>query len=160
MVEGEHLSIEARKLLKLPDYERYTSLEKDVWIEYPVAEKIIGRMRELYYHERCNRMPNMLIIGPTNNGKSMIKEKFCKIYNRPLYKDMYNPDSLLGPEMHYRRLIGQPLISIQMPANPHIKRFLMAIDDQVEQKCSQLTRSEAEKHLLEVMKKLQVRMII
>jgi hypothetical protein len=160
MVEGEHLTVEARKLLELSDYERYTSLEKDIWIGYPVAEKIINRMRELYYHERCNRMPNMVIIGPTNNGKSMIKEKFYRVYNRPIHKEMYNPDSTLYPERYYRKLIEQPLISIQMPANPNIKRFLMAIDDQVEQRCSQLTRSEAEKHLLEVMSKLQVRMII
>ena len=36
----------------------------------------LDRLHELFEHPRRLRMPNLLIVGPTNNGKSMIAEKF------------------------------------------------------------------------------------
>lgn len=157
MVEGEHLSEEAKELLKLSDYDRFKSLEKDIWVEYPVAERILSRMRELYYHARCNRMPNLLIIGPTNNGKSMIKEKFYKIYNRPFYENHIN---LHGEHICYKELIEQPLISIQMPSNPNIRRFLIIIGEKIGQNYQLTNRNAIEEELFPALIKLKVRMII
>ena len=31
-------------------------------------------------HPKRQRMPNLLIVGPTNNGKSMIIEKFKRMH--------------------------------------------------------------------------------
>ena len=42
----------------------------------------IDRRHELFEYPKRLRMPNLLIVGPTNNGKPMIAEKFRR--DRPL----------------------------------------------------------------------------
>lgn len=56
-------------------------------------------------------MPNLLLVGPTNNGKSMIIEKFRR--RHPLVS---------GPE---REQI--PVLSVQMPSDPSVARFYAAL---------------------------------
>jgi hypothetical protein len=56
-------------------------------------------------------MPNLLIVGPTNNGKSMIIEKFRR--DHPVIS---HPD---------REEI--PVLALQMPSNPSVTRFYTAI---------------------------------
>jgi hypothetical protein len=56
-------------------------------------------------------MPNLLIVGPTNNGKSMIIEKF-----RRTHPSSSEQDSEIIP-----------IVSVQMPSDPSIKRFYSAL---------------------------------
>src|SRR3989442_1561231 len=88
--QAEHLLPEIRSLLQLTAAERIMCIEKDNWIGYSRAKLALNKLLNLYLHPQRQRMPNLLIIGPTNNGKSMIIEKFCrdypsiKIKNKPL----------------------------------------------------------------------------
>jgi hypothetical protein len=126
MVVGEHLHPESRKLLDLPVYERLSYIDKGLWINYLAAQQALDRLEELFALPQNHRMPNMLIIGPTNNGKSMIKEKFCKIYRDTAVRR--NND-----QSGRRELIEQLVVSIQMPAYPTFKTLLLAIAEGIEQ---------------------------
>ena len=79
-VEGdpdlEHLRPEIRPIACLPGEERLRFVSADRWIGYTRAAAALERLEELYGWPGRQRMPNMLLIGPTNNGKSMIIEKF------------------------------------------------------------------------------------
>jgi hypothetical protein len=56
-------------------------------------------------------MPNLLLIGPTNNGKSMIVEKF-----RRMHPPVSHPD-----HEHI------PVLAVQMPSEPSVIRFYVAL---------------------------------
>ena len=58
-------------------------------------------------------MPNMLIIRPTNNGKTMIVEKFRR--NHLPYE---------SDDGEYEVI---PVLMVQMPSNPTIQRFYATI---------------------------------
>ncbi|MEU0566881.1 TniB family NTP-binding protein [Nonomuraea sp. NPDC005983] len=71
------------------------------------------------------RMPNLLVIGPTNNGKSMIVEKF-----RRSHPPVSHPDREEIPVLMVRRLsgdslrrpVGEPLRSLPSPIHPRSRR--------------------------------------
>lgn len=56
-------------------------------------------------------MPNLLLIGPTNNGKSMIIEKFRR---------QHVPSSGADEEQI-------PVLVVQMPSDPSVSRFYVAL---------------------------------
>ena len=63
--------------------ERIARIRSDRWIAYPRAMQAIDRLHELFEYPKRLRMPNLLIVGPTNNGKSMIAEKFRRDLSAP-----------------------------------------------------------------------------
>lgn len=104
-----HLSPAAREIAKLPDAERITRIRADRWIGYPRAIEALARLDELLNWPDKQRMPNLLIVGPTNNGKSMIIEKFRR-------------DHAAQPRSEAEHEV-MPLIAVQMPSDPSISRF-------------------------------------
>src|SRR5690554_7016067 len=56
-------------------------------------------------------MPNLLLVGPTNNGKSMIIEKFRRTH----------PASADADQEH------MPVLVVQMPSEPSVLRFYVAL---------------------------------
>ena len=56
-------------------------------------------------------MPNLLLLGPTNNGKSMIIEKF-----RRAHPPVWHPDRE-----------QTPVLVVQMPSDPKVARFYAAL---------------------------------
>ncbi len=55
-------------------------MRADRWIGYSRATAALERLETLYTWPGKQRMPNLLLIGPTNNGKSMIIEKFRRLH--------------------------------------------------------------------------------
>lgn len=58
--------------------ERIHRLKKPFWIGYPNAKRALSMMDELLNYPKTHRMPNMALVGETNNGKTMILEKFYR----------------------------------------------------------------------------------
>jgi type II secretory pathway predicted ATPase ExeA len=56
-------------------------------------------------------MPNLLLIGPTNNGKSMIIEKFRRTH----------------PTISHEDCEEIPVLAVQMPSDPSVGRFYTAL---------------------------------
>lgn len=153
---GEHLRPESRGLLELSVYDRLLYMDKGLWINYLGAQQALDRLEELINLPRSHRMPNMLIIGPTNNGKSMIKEKFCKIYH---YTEVRRCNAETG---NRKELVSTLIISIQMPAYPTFKTFMLAISDGIEQGVphSYLSIPYLNQTVYRTLRLLQVKMLI
>ena len=112
-IKLDHLLPEAREIALLPAEQRIAQLRSDYWIGYSRAEQALKRLEELLNWPKKLRMPNMLIIGSTNNGKTMIVEKFRRSH-LPYESDNGEHELV-------------PVLMVQMPSNPTIQRFYAAI---------------------------------
>ncbi len=108
-----HLAPSAQDFALLPNEERIRQICGDRWIAYSRAQKAISRMDELMSGPKKQRMPNLLISGPTNNGKTMIIEKFRKKH------------SVKSCEGTNHELI--PVVTVQVPSEPSVARFYALI---------------------------------
>jgi len=73
-----HLGDHARESLVLSNDQRIQRINGDRWIGYERAQKIMKKLDDLYGHPTVNRSPNLLILGSSNNGKTMIASRFLK----------------------------------------------------------------------------------
>lgn len=106
-----HLQPWAQAMARLPAKERIRHIRADRWIGYPRAVQTLTRLETLYDWPGKQRMPNLLLIGPTNNGKSMIIERFRR---------QHPPHS--GADQEHI-----PVLCVQMPSEPSIPRFYTAV---------------------------------
>ena len=79
-MNGEHLSPKTRELLDRPIEERIAHIQKDSWIPYSQANRILQQLEDLLNHPRCDRMPNLAISAQTNNGKTRLLKHFLSLY--------------------------------------------------------------------------------
>src|ERR1700741_664230 len=68
-MNGEHLSPKTRELLDRPMEERIAHIQKDSWIPYSQANKILQQLEDLLKHPKCDRMPNLAVTAQTNNER-------------------------------------------------------------------------------------------
>ena len=111
IIDLSHLLPAAQGLARLPADERVQRLRADRWIGYPRAVEALNRLEALYAWPNKQRMPNLLLVGPTNNGKSMIVEKFRRTH----------PASADADQEHI------PVLVVQMPSEPSVIRFYVAL---------------------------------
>lgn len=111
IIDLSHLLPAAQGLARLPADERIHRLRADRWIGYPRAVEALNRLEALYTWPNKQRMPNLLLVGPTNNGKSMIVEKFRRAH----------PASSDADQEHI------PVLVVQMPSEPSVIRFYVAL---------------------------------
>lgn len=109
--ELSHLHPSVRAAARLPANERVELIRADRWIGYPRAVEAVARLESLLSWPDKQRMPNLLLIGPTNNGKSMIVEKFRR--GHPAVA-----------EAERERI---PVLCVQMPSEPSVLRFYIAL---------------------------------
>ncbi|NJD33674.1 MAG: AAA family ATPase [Betaproteobacteria bacterium] len=79
-VEPSHLRPESAEYLERPNAERIRYIQSPHWIGYPRGKEILGKLEELLNYPKSHRMPNLLIVGDTNNGKSMLVQRFCQMH--------------------------------------------------------------------------------
>lgn len=72
-----------RSDLSLEDEDRIDQMKRNTWIGYDRAISIRDQMQALLRHPRTHRMPNLALIGETNNGKTMLLHNFCRHNNPP-----------------------------------------------------------------------------
>src|SRR5689334_11114168 len=77
---GRHLHESVRPYLALSDEERIIRIQSPRWIGYDRANQILQKLDELIRYPKNNRMPNLLIVGRSNNGKSEIVTRFASKY--------------------------------------------------------------------------------
>jgi hypothetical protein len=85
------------------------------WSPYDHATGIIKAMEELLTYPRSHRMPNLLITGDTNNGKTFLLQRFLS-----KHPASDNPD---GEAVHV------PVLFVHMPSGPDESRFYGEILD-------------------------------
>jgi hypothetical protein len=82
---------------------------------YTRAQRTLAALEELLIFPKRLRMPNLLLVGPTNNGKTMILDKFRRTHARLEANDA--PDGIAQV----------PVLKVQMPPGPDERRFFGAI---------------------------------
>ncbi|WP_246268906.1 TniB family NTP-binding protein [Nonomuraea typhae] len=106
-----HLHEIARRVARLPAAERLRYVRADRWIGYTRASHALAELEELFAWPERQRMPNLLLIGATNNGKSMIIEKFRRSH----------------PVVSHADREEFPVLVVQMPSDPQVARFYTAL---------------------------------
>lgn len=113
MKTHDHLLDKARELLTATTEEKIDYINRDKWIGYPRAQEIIERLEDFISYPQVERMPNLLIIGDSNNGKTQILKRFADRY--PLIVDEHDYTN------------RQPVVFISAPAKPDENAFLIRI---------------------------------
>ena len=104
---------EAEAMLLKSDEERILYIQDDRWIGYDKAGEVLEKMTDLLNYPRILRMPNLLIIARTNNGKTQILRRFQEL----------NPaDDNIGGES-----INVPVVYVEAPSDPDEKRLYCEI---------------------------------
>ncbi len=62
------------------DDDRFDQIHQPVWIQYERAERILQKLTYLLRLPQTDRMPNLLIASPTNNGKTAILRRHIRQY--------------------------------------------------------------------------------
>jgi len=94
-------------ILDKSDNERLEFLYEDKWIGYPKAKEAISQLEKLLHMPKKLRMPNMLLYGETNNGKSSVIKQF------------YIKHSINDKD----ESLDIPIISVQAPDGPDLSTF-------------------------------------
>ncbi|WP_245668281.1 TniB family NTP-binding protein [Nocardia xishanensis] len=101
-VDLSHPHPSAQRIALLPAVERVRHVRADRWIGYTRATEALARLEALLTMPSKQRMPDLLLIGPTNNGKSMIIEKFRRDH----------------PPISHTDREEIPVLAVQMPSEP------------------------------------------
>ncbi len=113
MSDLSHLGETLRPVLELPADERIQQLRQPHWIGYTRSKRILEKLEDLFQYPRVDRMPNLLIVGETNNGKTMIATRFQRLH--PAADDANGKHDTV------------PVLHIQAPPAPDESRFYGAI---------------------------------
>ena len=114
-----HLHSAIRPFAEEDNESRIRRIRTDRWITYSRAEAVLTAMEDLLNFPKRTRMPNLLLVGPTNNGKTMIVEKFRRGHLP------------IPPSGAPEGAITVPVLKVQMPAGPDEARFFGAILDEL-----------------------------
>ncbi|MCH9716943.1 MAG: TniB family NTP-binding protein [Gammaproteobacteria bacterium] len=145
----DHLSTAAREMLSCPDKERIKYILKPIWFNYERAASILKDMQMLLEYPRIDRMPNMLLAGETNNGKTMLTRHF--LTKHPGYEI----------DEGYHQGVCFPVFYVQMPHSPSEGEFYDIILHRLDTGYIPKNRNAVKKQrVLELLKQFQVRMLL
>lgn len=140
-----HLMPAAAAELDRSARERISRLRRSCWIGYTRAQAILEQLEELLEHPGTHRMPNLLLVGDTNNGKTMLIRRFVELH------------PAAGGELGSQRRV----LLIQAPPVPDERRLYFAILDALHAPYSHSGLTAAKMaQVITVLRKVGVRMLI
>ncbi len=143
----EHLTDSLKKIASLPNRERIAYIKDELYIGYSRATFVLNKLEDLIEHPITLRMPNLLIVGDTNNGKTVLVNKFCRKH-QPYIKD---EDSTLVA----------PVLYIQAPPKPDERRFYNNILDAINSPYRLNEKVEyKQRQVIEILSTIKTRMLI
>ncbi|MHB1697430.1 MAG: TniB family NTP-binding protein [bacterium] len=104
---AERLTKKAAEYLGKSDDERISYIKKERFILYPSALRILDKLEELLIEPKKTRIPCLLIVGDSNNGKTSIINKFKKDH----------------PPTDGMETDAVPVLSVMTPLKPDISLF-------------------------------------
>lgn len=144
----KHLHDKTRHIVEqYSDNERINSVKKFKWIGYTTAHQIIKKLEDLRDYPKCLRMPNLLLIGDSNNGKTVLLDRFSK-----------SNESFIDEATQEIRL---PVLMIQAPPDPDEKRFYNSILESIYAPYKSSEKIELrQQRVISILKKLDVKILI
>ena len=147
MVKGGHLNTAAREVLDLPAAERIDHMRRPRWIGYTRAKQLLDKLDDLLTHPKTHRMPNLLIVGDTNAGKTMLANRFVQLHPAD-----DNPEG---------EAAIVPVLAIQAPPGPDESRFYNAILEALFAPYNPRERvAQKQIQVLRILKGIDLRMLI
>jgi hypothetical protein len=110
-----HLNDAASTLISQADNQRIQFIREGTWLGYKDAKRILARMEDLLTYPRVTRMPNMLLVAPSFNGKTSILQRFLSLHEPNL--DAANEVTIC------------PVVMVEAPPKPDISDFYTRILD-------------------------------
>jgi hypothetical protein len=86
-----HVAPQFRTALAMPKEDRIRFLHEPRWIGYPLAERILGDLKDLMNRPLKPRMQNLLIVGESNNGKTTLSRRFSDLNGTATIDDASEP---------------------------------------------------------------------
>lgn len=111
--EYQHVHEKFRHILFLSEKEKLEFLEQPRWIGYSTANIIIDNLQGLMNKVKRPRMPNLLIIGDSNNGKTTLIKHFNKKFGATYLNN--NQDAVI------------PVVTIQAPPSANEKDLYITL---------------------------------
>lgn len=115
------------------------------WIGYPRAHEILQRFEDILTHPRVSRMPNLMLIGRTNNGKTELLRKFCQ---------QHVPD----PNSSGDCLVA-PVLYMQAPPAPSESDFYVQILSNLYERIPSSSTSAKRARVIEVLGKIGLKVL-
>jgi hypothetical protein len=128
--------------------EKIKHLRTQKWIRYPQAEKIMDKLQDLLEYPEVDRMPNILIVGATNNGKTALIRRFFKKNNPYVREGDYD-------------IVVAPVIVVQAPPEPDGRSFYNKILELLNAPVIKSENADAkERRIIALFKKLEIKLLI
>lgn len=144
---ANHLNENVKHLLSLTDEERIQSIYRPRWIGYTKAKTVLTKLDKLLNYPKTHRMPNLLIVGDTNNGKTMIINRFQA--SNPSFD---NPDG---------ESAIVPMLIVQSPESPDEGRFYSSILEKLSVPYGKRDIQDHKKYqVLTIFKRIGLKMLI
>lgn len=86
-LDYEHIDPKFRHILGLSESERIRFLDEPRWIGYKGAKDIMDVLQGLMLKPQKPRMPNLLLVGEPNNGKTTIARRFYRLCGQPYVRE-------------------------------------------------------------------------
>lgn len=142
-----HLHTKTATYLDADTEERIWHIRSPHWIGYPQAGHILDKLEDLLVYPKIHRMPNLLIVGDTNNGKTMLAHRFLR--KHPADQNL-DGDSVLVP-----------VLLVQAPPVPDEGRFYNTILDAIFAPYKSHDRIDKKQtQVIHLLKRMQTRMLI
>lgn len=91
MTSCEHIHPDFRHIMGLSGTERIAFMDQPRWIGYKSAHQILDTLQGLMHKPQRPRMPNLLIVGDSNNGKTTIVNRFRELCGQGYVNDDAEP---------------------------------------------------------------------
>lgn len=141
------LSTRALELLDASDEVRIAHIDNEIFIPYPRAAEILAEMEDLLVHPKVHRMPNILIIGRPDNGKTEILHEFLKRHPAEDRREM--------------DVVYAPVVYIQAPPGPNedmfLNKLLMMLGVEIRRNDTPAGKLE---QLIEMLRRVQTRVLM
>lgn len=141
-----HLHASVSEYIELDADARIQWLKRPRWIGYPRAQEIMGKLEDLLRHPREARMPNMLLIGGTNNGKTRLIRNFAQ---------RHPAEENSGGEH-----IIAPVLYIQAPPAPSETGFYSEILNTLFEKVPTSSTDAKRARAIQVLRGIQLKVLI
>lgn len=147
MSDFEHLVESlAETCRQMSNQERIDQLRVPRWLGYPRAKEIDTRLEWLFNHPRVTRMPNVLLIGRTNNGKTGLVKRFA---SRHLPSDNPGGESIIAP-----------VLIVQTPPKPTEAGFYTELLHPLLKRLPNGTVADKRARVVEILKQVQLKVLV
>jgi len=122
VTEYAHIAQQFKEVLFKTDLERLDFLEESRWIDYPAANKLRAILDGMLRVPERTRMPNLLLVGQSNSGKTSVVTRFKETTGKPyISDDAVSVRPVMYVEIHKpdeRELYSAILREFWAPHNP------------------------------------------